>query len=444
MKVSSTNNEVSDRGAVALEPSRVARVRPVDDNTPALPANLKILHVLDHSLPLHSGYTFRSQSIFRTQRKRGWQAVVVTSPKHEESWKGPRNEHEEIGGTSYYRTGDVVGGRVPLLAEHRLMAALERRLHEAIAVERPDIIHAHSPILNVLPALRAARATRIPVVYEIRAFWEDAAVDHGSYGAHSWKYALLRAAETRACHRVAQVAVLCQGLRDDLIARGLPGDKLSIVANGIDADDFSPAVPDAQLREKYHLAGKSIIGFIGSFYRYEGLDLLVEAFARLAARRSEIVLLLAGGGEVAGELREQIKQLGIEDRVVMPGRIDHERIPGVYALMDVLAYPRRSMRLTELVTPLKPLEAMAMAKPLVASNIGGHRELISDGRTGLLFRPGDTAALAAAIASLLDDSELRRALGDRGWNWVRREHSWDKTTAIYSEIYARALRSSGR
>ena len=112
--------------------------------------------------------------------------------------------------------------------------------------------------------------------------------------------------------------------------------------------------------------------------------------------------------------------------------------------MDVLAYPRRSMRLTELVTPLKPLEAMAMAKPLVASDIGGHRELISDGRTGLLFPPGDTTALAAAIDSLLDDSELRRALGDYGSRWVRREHSWDKTTAIYSEIYARALRSSGR
>ena len=216
----SINDEVSERRAVGLETRDLALVRPGDEGMPTLPANLKILHVLDHSLPLHSGYTFRSQSIFRTQQKRGWQAVVVTSPKHEESWKGLRNEYEEIGGIGYYRTGVVAGGRLPLLAEHRLMAALQRRLREAIAMERPDIIHAHSPILNALPALRVARETRIPVVYEIRAFWEDAAVDHGSYGPHSWKYALLRAAETRVCHRVAEVAVLCQGLRGgDLIAR---------------------------------------------------------------------------------------------------------------------------------------------------------------------------------------------------------------------------------
>ena len=443
---SSENDGMHEQHAVGLENRESARAWPVDVvscdfGSSSLSTDLKILHVLDHSLPLHSGYTFRSQSIFRAQQKRGWRPIVVTSPKHEISWKGSRNEYEEIGGIRYYRTGDVASGRVPLLAERRLMAALERRLRSVIAQERPDVIHAHSPILNALPALRAGRKARIPVVYEIRAFWEDAAVDHGSYGPRSWKYALVHAAETRVCHRADEVAVLCQGLREDLITRGLPAGKLSVVSNGIDADDFPLAAPDAELQERYHLSGKTVIGFVGSFYRYEGLDLLVEALAWLAALRSDIALLLVGGGEVTDELRAQIAELGIQERVVMPGRIDHERIPGVYALVDVLAYPRRSMRLTELVTPLKPLEAMAMAKPLVASDIGGHRELISDGRTGLFFRPGDAAALSVAIQRLLDDPSLRRDLGARGSQWVRRERTWDKTTAIYSDIYARALRS---
>jgi glycosyltransferase involved in cell wall biosynthesis len=182
-----------------------------------------------------------------------------------------------------------------------------------------------------------------------------------------------------------------------------------------------------------------VIAFIGSFYRYEGLDLLVQAFAQLAAAFPGLVLLLLGGGEVAGELRDQIRQLGLEDRVLMPGRVPHERIPGVYALTDILVYPRRSMRLTELVTPLKPLEALAMRKAVVASDVGGHRELLRDAETGLLFPGGDVAALAERIARLLNDQPLRERLAEQGRQWVLQEHSWQKTTAPYETIYARVL-----
>lgn len=400
---------------------------------------MKILHILDHSLPLHSGYTFRSRNIFRAQLKRGLQPVILTSPKHEESWKGPCERLEEIDGFRYYRTGAVSPSAFPFKNELKLMISLGRRIREVIEMEKPDLLHAHSPVLNAIPALWAGHKLGIPTVYEIRAFWEDAAVDHGTYTEGSWKYRLTRYIETWVCRKADQVGVLCQGLKNDLIKREIPSEKLTVVYNGIDADAFRVCEPDGEYQNAWELNGKKVIGFIGSFYRYEGLDLLVKAFARLAVGRPDVRLLLVGGGEMGAELKAQITQLNIREKVVMPGRIPHDRIPGVYSLVDILAYPRYSMRLTDLVTPLKPLEAMAMGKALVASDVGGHKELIRHSETGILFPAGDASALTESLKKLLDDQVFCQNLGENGAAWVRQEHTWEKTTAVYPDIYAKAM-----
>jgi glycosyltransferase involved in cell wall biosynthesis len=167
----------------------------------------------------------------------------------------------------------------------------------------------------------------------------------------------------------------------------------------------------------------------------------------LTSRRADLRLLLVGGGPREEALRDQIRRKGLEQVVVMPGRIPKERIPGLYGLVDILVYPRYSTRLTELVTPLKPLEAMAMGKPLVASDIGGHRELIQQRRTGLLFSPGSVPALASAIETVLDDGALRADLVREGRAWVESNRAWSITTAVYPKVYARAraqARSRGR
>jgi PEP-CTERM/exosortase A-associated glycosyltransferase len=401
--------------------------------------HLKVLHILDHSLPLHSGYTFRSQSILEEQRKRGWAPVVVTSPKHEASWKSPTQPLEEVGGFRFYRTGPSLPARFPLQSELRLMNSLAQRITQVCDIEKPAILHAHSPVLNALPALRVGRRLGIPVVYEIRAFWEDAAVDHGTYSEGSAKYRVVKSLETWACKKADQITVLCNGVKSDLIQRGIPGEKMSIIFNAINPDDFRSLPRDRELAASLGINGRPVLGFVGSFYRYEGLDLLVRAFAKLCEARSDLVLLLVGGGEMEATLREQIKKTSRADRVIIPGRFPHDKVPGIYSLIDILVYPRYSMRLTELVTPLKPLEAMAMGKPLVASDIGGHRELIQDGTTGLLFKPGDDAALAEKLQRVLNDATLRDKLAHQGHSWVRQHHTWTKTTAAYSTAYARAL-----
>lgn len=430
---------------------------------------MKILHILDHSLPLHSGYTFRSQSIFRAQKARGWEPVILTSPKQEQSWKGNWSDREVINGFTYYRTGEVSrNGSFPVLPELRLIQALGKRLKLVVDMEKPDIIHAHSPFLNAVPALRLGRQLGIPVVYEIRAFWEDAAVDHGSYREGSWKYRLTRFMETRVCKRAAHVGVLCNGLKQDLIGRGIQASRITPVFNGISPSDFKAVPQDKDFQKKYGLEGKTVIGFIGSFYRYEGLDLLVKSFADLAREYPDLVLLLVGGGEMEPELRRLVWKLfypvkqptGIlaaesgfsgaripefqnssipESRVVFPGRIPHEQVPGVYSLMDILVYPRYKMRLTDLVTPLKPLEAMAMGKALVASDVGGHQELIRDQETGVMFRAGDRDDLTRALRELLDDRDKRHRIESYAAQWVRDNHIWEKTTSVYEDIYAGLL-----
>ena len=430
-----------------FDSSRVRSALPPDLDTKEVEAisaasdmsGLRVLHVLDHSLPLHSGYAFRTAAILQFEREHGMKPYAVTLSKHEESWKQTSPPVEEIGGFLYYRTGALAPSRIPLRSEARLMGALAQRIREIARKQPPDLIHAHSPVLCAIPAIREARRLRVPVVYEVRAFWEDAAVDHGTDTRGSLRYRAVRAAETWACKEADRVVVICEGMKGDLVSRGIPAGKIDISWNGIDPALYQEAEPDREFAHSWGLEGKRVLGFLGSFYGYEGLDLLVSALGRLTQSRSDLALLLVGGGPMEARLREQVKRDGLERYVVFPGRIAKERIPSLYALVDILVYPRYSTRLTELVTPLKPLEAMAMGKPLVASDIGGHRELIQQNRTGFLFAPGNVPALAEAIETVLDDADLRARLVREGRAWVEANHAWSKTTAVYQSAYAKAL-----
>ena len=401
----------------------------------------KVLHVLDHSLPLHSGYAFRSQSILQCQRNLGWHPCAVTSIKHQLGLKnnGMFCTDEQIEGIRFYRSDFNSKMTGEYSSQFQVVVKLWSNLKRVIAIEMPDVLHVHSPALNVLPTLVLGKKLGIPVVYEIRAFWEDAAVDHGSYRRYSWKYRLVYALENWACRRVKHLTVLCEGLKHDLQQRGIAEDHMTIVPNGIHTADFQPCPADEELRHAWGLDGKIVIGFVGSFYRYEGLDLLVEAFAKLRKKNNNLVLLLVGGGEVHEELQTQVNRLSLGSHVIFPGRIPHERIPGVYGLFDFLVYPRKSIRLTELVTPLKPLEALAMEKPVVASNIGGHRELIRDGETGVLFEAGNVDSLVQALDALLCNSDRVQQLVKQGKDWVTKERSWGTIVKRYIPIYKKAL-----
>lgn len=395
---------------------------------------MRILHVLDHSLPLHSGYTFRTLAILRQQRALGWETLHLTSPKHGDS----QAAEEEIDGWHFYRTTAAASpfAVTPVVKELVVMARIFRRMEEIVRRHRPDVIHAHSPVLNAIPALRVGRRFHIPVVYEVRALWEDAAVDHGTARQGGLRYRLSRAAETYALRSANAVTTICEGLRQEIIGRGVATDRVTVIPNAVDVDAFKfGKAPDEALRAQLGLAGTVLVGFVGSFFAYEGLDLLLGALPLILAERPEVRVLLVGGGPHEAQLKDMARRLGVADKVVFAGRVAHSEVHRYYSLIDVLAYPRRSMRLTELVTPLKPLEAMAQGHLLVASDVGGHRELIRDGETGTLFPAGRSDALADAVLRLLRQSDwsARRL---RARRFVEAERNWRSSVERYRGVYA--------
>lgn len=399
----------------------------------------RILHILDHSIPLHSGYTFRTAAILREQRARGWETYHLTSEKQINC----NTLEEEVDGLHFYRTPKHTGvlSRLPGLNQVAVMQSLAHRLREVIAIVKPDILHAHSPVLTALPTLRVGHDLGIPVVYEVRAFWEDAAADHGTATEGSMRYRLTRAMETYAFNHVDAVTTICEGLRSDIVARGIHSDKVTVIPNAVDIEKFSVGgAPDEALKAQLGLAGARVLGFIGSFYAYEGLDLLLVALPHILDQTPDVRVLLVGGGPQEEALKQQARQLGIADQVVFTGRVPHNEVSRYYDLVDILVYPRHSMRLTELVTPLKPLEAMAQGRLFVASDVGGHKELIRDGETGVLFRAGDAQDLADKVLGLLASTQRWPALRASGRHFVEAERNWQASVARYQSVYSDLMR----
>jgi len=396
---------------------------------------MRILHILDHSIPLHSGYTFRTAAILREQRALGWETFHLTSPKQ----GGTDAEFEDVDDLRFYRCPTPPAGPSGI-AEFRLIRTIEQRLDELGRDLRPDVLHAHSPVLNAIPALRVGRRLGLPVVYEVRAFWEDAAVDHGTTREGSLRYRMTRMLETWALRRVDHVFTICEGLRRDIVRRGIAADKVTVIPNAVDVKGFQlSGAPDIELAERLGLRGATVVGFVGSFYAYEGLDLLLDAFPALLTRFAELRLLLVGGGPQDAALKAQARRLGVEDKVVFTGRVPHGEVSRYYDLIDLLAYPRHSMRLTELVTPLKPLEAMAQGRLFVASDVGGHKELIRDGETGRLFSADDPAALAAAVEDMLAQRWRWPEYRAAGRRFVESERNWRNSVANYRDVYTKLL-----
>ena len=398
----------------------------------------RILHVLDHSLPMHSGYTFRTRAILKAQEAMGLEVRGITGLRHVAA--GPDTEQAE--GLTFHRTRGTAGGP-PGLREWREVNLLADAIVALAAEWRPDLLHAHSPALNGKAALIAGRRLGIPVVYEIRAFWEDAAVSNGTGSEGNLKYRLTRALENHVVAGADAVVTICQGLKDDLVLRGVPAGKIMLSPNGVDLDLFGQAAPrEAALARDLELGEGPVIGFIGSFYDYEGLDDLIAAMPALVAREPDARLLLVGGGPCEAELRAQAAASPAAAAIRFVGRVPHSEVERYYALVDVMAYPRKRSRLTDLVTPLKPLEAMAQGKLVAASDVGGHRELMTDRINAALFAPDDPAACAAALADLLADRagwDVRRAAGREH---VAMNHDWSRNVYRYQDVYHRLIAKS--
>ncbi len=375
----------------------------------------------------------------KAQIASGLQVAGVTGVRQDQHGYEAAEPLEQVDGLNFFRTLSDVSGPSPV-REWREVSVLADRIAEVVQEWRPDVLHAHSPALNGLAALRVAQKTGLPLLYEIRAFWEDAAVGNGTGREGSPRYWLTRQLENHVVAGADAVAVICEGLKSDLIARGVAKEKITVSPNGVDMSLFGkPPAPDEKLRDQLNLTGKSVLGFIGSFYDYEGLDDLIAAMPHLLELCPDAHLLLVGGGPMEKQLKKQVTASAATSAISFTGRVPHDEVERYYGLMDVMVYPRKSMRLTELVTPLKPLEAMAQGRIVAASDIGGHRELIKDGLTGTLFPAGSPEKTAQKLADLLKNRAEWPQTIEAAKKFVEADRNWSSNILRYKPVYQRLI-----
>lgn len=395
---------------------------------------MKVLHVLEYSRPNISGYSLRSDAIIRHQRKIGIETNQLTSQRYQDF----KTLSEDVDGVVYQRTEKSTSlfSKIPFVNYLVHINHLAKRIEQAVLADKPDVIQAHSPMFNALAAVKVGKKYNIPVTYEVRALWEDAAVDTGKTKEGSLKYRMIKAIEQSAFEKVDAVSCICQGLKDDLIKRNIPAEKIFVTPNAVDIQNFKPSYQaDEALVSSLHLEGKKVLAFVGTFFKYEGLSYAIEAMKIIAKTRDDIHLLLVGAGNEDDNLKQQVVEAKLSDCITFVGRVPFEQVSRYYSLADLMVFPRESIRLTELVTPLKPLESMAQFKPVLASDIGGHRELIEDGKTGFLFAADNAEALADKIIAVIDDKALLTLVAEQGLSYVQEERNWLNTAKQYLPVY---------
>ncbi|EYF03025.1 glycosyltransferase [Chondromyces apiculatus] len=396
---------------------------------------MRVLHVLHTSLPYIAGYTIRSDYIVRTQRDQGIHPAVVTSAQQ----IGQDAPLDVVHGIPHFRTQPLQGKTPPLVREARLMAALERRVETAIQEWQPDVVHAHSPMLVGLPALYAARRAKLPLVYEVRDLWENASVDRGKFKEDSIPYRATAGAENVVFKSAEATVTICEALRNALVSRVRDPNALHVVANGADSDKFVPREDSAAARERYGLQGKRVIGYIGTFQPYEGLDLLIESMSEIARAIPEAHLVITGAHGQEEQLKALTRERGLDNLVTFTGRVPHDQVYDLYSIASLMAYPRIRTRTTELTTPLKPLEAMSMERPVIVSDVPAMGELVRDGETGFTFRAGDVHHLAQRIVAVLQDPERLQEVGRNARAWILQERDWQTLLSRYASIYEQAI-----
>ncbi|MFI2485272.1 glycosyltransferase [Promicromonospora kroppenstedtii] len=400
-----------------------------------------VLHHLTNSLPhTQSGYTLRSHAILVAQRAHGLDASATTRPGYPLTIGslGARGT-DVVDGVAYRR---LVPARATSDAARR--AAQETDLLvEAARAAGAHVLHTTTPAAVGSLARAAARRLGIPWVYEVRGLPEETWVaaqgtsEARACAAASRRRALMQAKETELALAADAVVTLSGTMRDALVARGVPAGHITVVPN---------AVPDALLaghhptpeaaRAALGLPAGPAIGTVSSLVDYEGLETVVRTVATLRARGQEVTGVLVGDGVSRPGLARLARELGVAEHVVLPGRVPPDVALTWLAALDVVLVPRRDHEVTRLVTPLKPVEAMAVGRPVVASALPALAEAV--GGAGLHVDADDLAGWADAVGGLLADAGRRAELVELG-HGVATERTWVRNAETYLGIYRKCL-----
>ncbi|MCP4445985.1 MAG: glycosyltransferase [Myxococcales bacterium] len=370
----------------------------------------------------------------RCQEELGMMCDVVTSSQH------PNGDsmREAIDGRNFVRTPSQPDRKTGL-REMGMMHALKKTIESAVREFRPDVIHAASPVLVGLPALHVARKHKLPFVYEVRYLWENASVDRGKWKYDSLPYKGAKGLETILYKKSDAIVAICEALRNEISPRIGKNTSLQVIPNGVESSLFQGKPPEQSVLDKWNLGGKTLLGYIGAFQPYEGLETLFEAMPAIAESIPNAHLMITGGGNaLEADLHKLVEAKNLSHLITFTGRVPHEVVKDMYSVVDLMVYPRISTRTTELTTPLKPLEAMALKVPVMLSSTQAMRELVRED-TGYTFTPGDTTDLARVATQALGDADERKRRAENARKYVEEERHWPTIVEEYRSIYEGAI-----
>lgn len=401
----------------------------------------RVHYLLHNSLPYHSaGYATRTHGLLKELNDAGWDVDGVTRLGYPYDMPGKEDlpdapPHEVIDGVDYLRllTGRQIEKKNPL---YNYVGRYSTELSRIAQRDRPAIIHAASNHWNGLTGVTVARKLGIPSIYEIRGLWEITRGSRNPEWAASNMYKYIARMESDAAKGATRVFTITGALRDEMVRRGVEAEKITVLPNGVDTERFTPIPRDEELARELGVQGKTVIGYVGSILDYEGLGLLIDAAATLAAERDDFHVLLVGDGAELESFRDRVREDGLDRVITFTGRVPHEDVERYYSLVDITPFPRLPLPVCEMVSPLKPFEAMAMGKAVVASDVAALAEIVTSGTNGLLHAKGEAGSLTAELRRLLDDPELVGRLGAQAREWVVQNRDWRQISTIVAETYA--------
>ncbi len=415
----------------------------------------RVCYVLHNSLPYSSGgYATRSHGVISGLKEAGYDVVVATRPGFPLDIK-PELTAEQIplidivDGTEYHR--NLAIQRKNLTALSYMQQAADE-LEKQFVVLQPEIVMAASNHITGIPALIAARRLGIPFIYEVRGLWEITRLSRDAEFESKPAFKIQMLLEAACCKQADYVFTLTTPMKEELINRGVDSDKIEIIPNSCDPCRFIPTKKDIGLASKIGIPlNIPVIGYIGTFVDYEGLEDLAKACGLLKAQGQEFRLLLVGNENASGQDRGPItleieriaKECNFIDWLIMPGRVPHEDVESYYSLVDIAVFPRKPLPVCEMVSPMKPLEALAVEKAVLISSVRALAEMIQDGKTGLVFEKGNVFDLAEKLKLLMNDSSLRELLGKAGREWVKSHRTWTQVGNLFYRIVNDFKRKSG-
>lgn len=399
----------------------------------------RIAYCVHSALPHHThGYSTRTHGLMSALLGADWDLRVYSRlgfPDDIDAMAPAALQSMEIDGVPYVtsRLHPLHGLRLPRVAK---ILATGEYFASVVRDFEPAIVQGASNWTTGLASILAARILGLPSIYEVRGLWHVTRASNQPGYEETEEYAESHRLELECCQAADRVITITHALKRYLVDLGIEPGKISVVPNGVNLGTFVPRARDEELLDQTGLKGRIVFGFVGSLVPYEGVDLIFDAIITLPdAIRAQVGVLIVGDGAALPFLRDRAAQLGLSDVVRFTGRVPFEDVPRYYSIIDVAPFPRRSVPVTELVSPLKPFEAMAMGKTVIASTVEAHREFIEDGVNGRLFGKDDTRDLARVMHELIDDPSSQISLREGAREFIETRRTWSYVTKTLGKVY---------